>query len=114
MASLEAMVLKRVAPLTQKRVAEAIGVEPTNFSRFLNNSGRDFRVAAGQPVIPRSARHDHDAALFLSRRMQALHYRVVLGVHRQHGEREGPIWPIPPKSGYPERRLILHPDPVPH
>lgn len=45
MASLEAMVLKRVAPLTQKRVAEAIGVEPTNFSRFLNNSGHRLTFA---------------------------------------------------------------------
>ena len=45
MPSLESMVLNRVAPMTQKRVAELIGVEPTNFSRFLNNSGHSLSFA---------------------------------------------------------------------
>ncbi|WP_144409779.1 CII family transcriptional regulator [Cupriavidus basilensis] len=45
MPSLESMVLNRVAPMTQKRVAELIGVEPTNFSRFLNNSGHNLPFA---------------------------------------------------------------------
>ena len=45
MPSLETMVLNRVAPMTQKRVAEAIGIEATNFSRFLNNSGHRLSFA---------------------------------------------------------------------
>ncbi|MGT2505700.1 CII family transcriptional regulator [Cupriavidus basilensis] len=45
MPSLESAVLSRVAPMTQKRVAELIGVEPTNFSRFLNNSGHSLSFA---------------------------------------------------------------------
>lgn len=45
MPSLESMVLKRVAPLTQKKVAESIGVDATNFSRFLNNSGHRLSFA---------------------------------------------------------------------
>ncbi|MGA4275600.1 hypothetical protein ACKZDW_02345 (plasmid) [Ralstonia syzygii subsp. celebesensis] len=45
MPSLESIVHSRVAPLTQKKVAERIGVEPTNFSRFLNNSGHRLTFA---------------------------------------------------------------------
>ncbi|MGT2493096.1 CII family transcriptional regulator [Cupriavidus basilensis] len=45
MPSLESAVLSRVAPMTQKRVAELIGVEPTNFSRFLNNNGHSLSFA---------------------------------------------------------------------
>ena len=45
MPSLESMVLNRVAPLTQKKVAERIGVDATNFSRFLNNSGHRLSFA---------------------------------------------------------------------
>lgn len=45
MPSLETMVLKHVAPLTQKKVAEAIGVEATNFSRFINNNGHSLPFA---------------------------------------------------------------------
>ncbi|AHB08508.1 hypothetical protein U875_14165 [Pandoraea pnomenusa 3kgm] len=31
--------------MTQKKVAELIGVEPTNFSRFLNNNGHSLPFA---------------------------------------------------------------------
>lgn len=42
---LETLVLNRVAPMTQKKVAEDIGVEPTNFSRFLSNKGHSLPFA---------------------------------------------------------------------
>lgn len=45
MPSLEALVLKALLRETQKKVAEAIGVEPTNFSRFINNNGHNLPFA---------------------------------------------------------------------
>ena len=64
MPSLEALVLKALLRETQKKVAEAIGVEPTNFSRFINNNGHNlpfskvcemFDVLALEVVDPNDA-----------------------------------------------------------
>lgn len=40
----ESVVMRRIALHTQKVVAEAIGVEPSNFSRFKNSSGHGLQL----------------------------------------------------------------------
>lgn len=40
----EIVVMRRIAQLTQKAVAEAIGVESSNFSRFHNGRGHGLQL----------------------------------------------------------------------
>lgn len=40
----EIVVMRRIAQHTQKSVAEAIGVEPSNFSRFHNGRGHGLQL----------------------------------------------------------------------
>lgn len=40
----EIVVVRRIAQHTQKAVAEAIGVEPSNFSRFHNGRGHGLQL----------------------------------------------------------------------
>lgn len=40
----EIVVMRRIAQHTQKAVAEAIGVEPSNFSRFHNGRGHGLQL----------------------------------------------------------------------